>query len=316
MTMKLVGLHNSDRKISAVILGTWAIGGSHWGPYDEANAVRAIETALDNGINAIDTAPVYGDGHAEELIGKAIHGKRDKIFLATKCGLDIYDRSYRRDLSPAYIEKDLHGSLKRLGTDCIDLYQCHWPDPEVPVEKTMAALTKFRDEGKIRHIGVSNFSGPELLEALKCIALFSLQPHYSLLERSAEEDLIPICIEKDMNVFPYGSLGAGMLTGKYRECPQFKKGDARSFFYRYFKPKYWPRVRRLVEEVEATAARKGTTSGAVALSWLLKQPGVTSVIVGARSAGQVTGNIAGVPVDLDKEDLLALDAVSRQVYAP
>jgi aryl-alcohol dehydrogenase-like predicted oxidoreductase len=184
------------------------------------------------------------------------------------------------------------------------------------VEKTMAALTKFRDEGKIRHIGVSNFSGPELLEALKCIALFSLQPHYSLLERSAEEDLIPICIEKDMNVFPYGSLGAGMLTGKYRECPQFKKGDARSFFYRYFKPKYWPRVRRLVDEVEATAARKGTTSGAVALSWLLKQPGVTSVIVGARSAGQVTGNIAGVPVDLDKEDLLALDAVSRQVYAP
>jgi len=314
MTMKLVGLHNSDKKISAIILGTWAIGGSHWGPYGEANAVRAVEAALDNGINAIDTAPVYGDGHAEELIGKAIRGKRDGIFLATKCGLDIYDRSYRRDLSPAYIEKDLHGSLKRLGTDRIDLYQCHWPDPQVPVEETMAALTKFRDEGKIRHIGVSNFSGPQLREALNCIALFSLQPHYSLLERSAEEDLLPICIEKGMNVFPYGSLGAGMLTGKYRACPQFRKGDARSFFYRYFKPAHWSGVRRLVDEVEAIAALRGTTSGAVALSWLLKQPGVTSVIVGARSAEQVRGNIAGVPVDLNEDDMLVLDTFSRQVY--
>jgi aryl-alcohol dehydrogenase-like predicted oxidoreductase len=314
MTMKTVGLHNSDREISAVILGTWAIGGSHWGPYDERNAIRAIETALDSGINAIDTAPVYGDGHAEELIGKVIRGKRDSVFLATKCGLDIYDRSYRRDLSPAYIEKDLHGSLKRLGTDCIDLYQCHWPDPQVPVEETMAALTRFRDEGKIRHIGVSNFSGPELLATLKCATLFSLQPHYSLLERSAEEDLLPICIEKNMNVFPYGSLGAGMLTGKYRECPQFKKGDARSFFYRFFKTKYWPKVRRLVEEVEAIAGRTGTTSGAVALSWLLKQPGVTSVIVGARSAEQVTGNIADVPVDVSEDDMRALDTSSRQIY--
>jgi methylglyoxal reductase len=316
MTMKLVGLHNSDKKISAIVLGTWAIGGSHWGPYDEANAVKAIEAALDKGINAIDTAPVYGDGHAEELIGKAIRGKRDGIFLATKCGLDIYDRSYRRDLSPTYIEKDLHGSLKRLGTDRIDLYQCHWPDPQVPVEETMAALTRFRDEGKIGHIGVSNFSGPQLLEALKCVALFSLQPHYSLLERSAEEDLLPICIEKNMNVFPYGSLGAGMLTGKYRESPRFKKGDARSFFYRFFKPAHWPKVRRLVDEVEAIAARKGTTPGAVALSWLLKQPGVTSVIVGARTAEQVAGNVADVPVDLNKEDMSALDTFSRQVYEP
>ncbi len=314
MTMRLVGLHNSDQKISAVILGTWAIGGSHWGPYDEANAMRAIETALDNGINAIDTAPVYGDGHAEELIGRAIRGKRDRIFLATKCGLDIYDRSYRRDLSPAYIEKDLHGSLKRLGTDCVDLYQCHWPDPQVPVEETMAALTRFRDEGKIRHIGVSNFNGPQLLEALKFVALFSLQPHYSLLERSAGEDLLPICIGKNINVFPYGSLGAGMLTGKYRECPRFKKGDARSFFYRYFKPAYWPRVRRLLDEVEAIAARGGTTSGAVALSWLLRQPGVTSVIVGARSAEQVRGNVADVPVDLSDEDMRALDTLSSLIY--
>jgi len=312
--MEQVRLSRSDTEISVIVLGTWAIGGSHWGSYDEENAVRAMEAALDNGINTIDTAPVYGDGHAEELVGKVIHGKRDEVFLATKCGLDIYSRTYDRDLSPSYIEKDLHGSLKRLNTDYIDLYQCHWPDPRIPVEETMGALLKFREQGKIRHIGVSNFSGVELLAALHHAPIFSLQPHYSLLDRTIEKDQLPLCVENDINVFPYGSLGAGMLTGKYRECPQFKKGDARSFFYRHFKAKYWPKVRRLVDEVEKIAQRKSATAGAVALSWLLRQPGVKSVIVGARSAAQVTENIAGVPVDLTEEDLRVLDASSREVY--
>jgi aryl-alcohol dehydrogenase-like predicted oxidoreductase len=312
--MKEVKLNHTDAGISAIILGTWAIGGSHWGTYDETNAVRAIETALDNGINAIDTAPVYGDGHAEELVGKVIHGKRDKVLLATKCGLDIYTRKYENDLSPSYIEKDLHGSLKRLQTDFIDLYQCHWPDPRTPIEETMAALVKFRQQGKIRHIGVSNFSGAELREALRHAAIFSLQPHYSLLDRAIEKELLPLCVEREINVFPYGCLGAGMLTGKYRECPQFQKGDARSFFYRHFKRKYWPKVRRLVDDVETIAERKGTTAGAVALSWLLGRPGIKAVIVGARTADQVTENIAGVPIDLNEEESGILDRSSREVY--
>ena len=307
-------MNNADDEISAIILGTWAIGGSHWGPYDEANAMRAIESAIDNGINAIDTAPVYGDGHAESLVGKAIRDIRDKIFLATKCGLDIYNRTYEHNLSASYIDKDLHGSLKRLNTDYIDLYQCHWPDPRIPMEETMSALMRFREQGKIRHIGVSNFSGPQLQEALRHAPIFSLQPHYSLLERGAEKDLLPICVDNNINVFSYGSLGAGMLTGKYRDCPQFKKGDARSFFYRHFKAKYWQKVRHLVDEVEAMAQRKSATAAAVALSWLLGQPGVKSVIVGARSAAQVVENISGVPVDLTEEDLRLLDASSREVY--
>ncbi len=312
--MKQVKLNNADAGISEIILGTWAIGGSNWGPYDEKNAVSAVETALDNGINAIDTAPVYGDGHAEKLIGKAIRGKRDKVFLATKCGLDIYSRKYDRDLSSSYIEKDLHGSLERLNTDFIDLYQCHWPDPRTPVEETMSALLKFRQQGKIRHIGVSNFSRAELSEALRCAPIFSLQPHYSLLERSPETELLSLCVENNINVFPYGCLGAGMLTGKYRECPRFTRGDARSFFYRYFKPKYWSKVRRLVDEMEAISQRKGATTGAVALSWLLGRPGIKSVVVGARSASQVVENIAGVPIDLSEDELRALDASSRDVY--
>ena len=312
--MKQVKLNNADIGISAIILGTWAIGGSNWGHYDEKNAVSAVEAALDNGINAIDTAPVYGDGHAEELIGKVIRGKRDKVFLATKCGLDIYSRKYDRDLSSSYIEKDLHGSLERLNTDFIDLYQCHWPDPRTPVEETMSALLKFRQQGKIRHIGVSNFSRAEVSEVLRCAPIFSLQPHYSLLERSPETELLSFCVENNINVFPYGCLGAGMLTGKYRECPRFQKGDARSFFYRHFKSKYWSKVRCLIDEVEAISQRKGVTTGAVALSWLLGQPGIKSVIVGARSASQVVENIAGVPIDLSEDELRDLDASSRDVY--
>lgn len=312
--MKYVKLKDSEIEISVITLGTWAIGGSHWGPHDEENAARAIEAALENGINAIDTAPVYGDGHAEELIGKVIKGKRDRVFLATKCGLNIYKRTYERDLSPAYIETDLNGSLRRLGTDHIDLYQCHWPDPRTPVEETMGALTRFQQQGKIRHIGVSNFSASELSEALRVVPIFSAQPHYSLLERSCEKDLLPLCVKNGINVFPYGSLGAGMLTGKYRECPRFTKGDARSFFYRFFKPKYWPGVRRLIDAVEEIAAQKGVRPGAVALSWLLARPGVRSVIAGARSAAQVKENIANVPVSLTEEDLRVLEERSRNVY--
>ena len=312
--MEYVRLNNAEDEISAVTLGTWAIGGSHWGQYDEANAILAIEAALDNGINAIDTAPVYGDGHAEELVGKAIRGRRDKVFLATKCGLNIYTRAYERDLSPSYIETDLNGSLKRLGTDHIDLYQCHWPDPKTPVEETMEALMRFRQQGKIRHIGVSNFSASELREALRVAPVFSAQPHYSLLERSCEEDLLPLCVENGINVFPYGCLGAGMLTGKYRECPRFAKGDARSFFYRFFKPRYWPGVRRLIDAVEEIAAREKVRPGVVALSWLLGRPGVKSMIVGARSAAQTRENVADVPVSLTENDLRVLEERSREVY--
>ncbi|NLW35426.1 aldo/keto reductase [Syntrophorhabdus aromaticivorans] len=305
----------SDGTISRMILGTWAMGGNHWGFCDDVEALRAIDTALDNGINAIDTAPVYGDGHAEELVGKAIQGKRDKVFLATKCGLDIYSRKYERNLSPSYIERDLSQSLKRLKTDYIDLYQCHWPDPQTPVEETMAALLRFREEGKIRLIGVSNFNDDELREAMRCAPLFSLQSHYSLLERSVEQSTLPICRENDINFFSYGSLGAGVLTGKYREQPRFSRGDARSFFYRFFKPRYWPKVRLLVDGLEETARSKGTRPGVIALSWLIKQPGVRSVIVGARSSEQVLDNIADVPVELNAREMELLDHLSGAIYS-
>jgi aryl-alcohol dehydrogenase-like predicted oxidoreductase len=304
-----------DVTISPIILGTWVMGGNHWGFCDDLDALRAIDTALDNGINAIDTAPIYGDGHSEELVGKAIQGKRDRVFLATKCGLNIYSKKYERNLSPSYIEHDLSQSLTRLKTDYIDLYQCHWPDPQTPIEETMGALLRFRKEGKIRLIGVSNFNNKELGEAMHCAPLFSLQSHYSLLERSVEQSTLPICRENGINFFSYGSLGAGVLTGKYREQQRFPRGDARSFFYRFFKPQYWQKVRLLVDKLEEIALSRDASPGAIALSWLLGQPGVRSVIVGARSSKQVLDNIAHAPVDLDAQEVELLDRLSSAVYS-
>lgn len=300
--------------ISPITLGTWAMGGTHWGPCDDADALRAIETAIDSGISSIDTAPVYGDGHAEELVGKAIQGKREKVFLATKCGLDIYTNKYQRNLSPSYIEHDLVESLNRLKTDYVDLYQCHWPDPQTPIEETMAALMRFQGQGKIRHIGVSNYTMAELVEATSCTSLFSLQSHYSLLERTVEADVLPWCRKNGIRFLSYGSLGAGVLTGKYSECKRFPSGDARSFFYRFFKPRYWPRVCQLVDTVKEIASSRGTRPGIIALEWLLKQPGLTSVIVGARSTQQVLDNIPNRGVELSDSDMRLLDHLSRKVY--
>jgi methylglyoxal reductase len=312
--MEYIWLKEANFAVSAVALGTWAIGGSHWDGYDESSAARAIETALDNGINFIDTAPVYGDGHSEELIGKVLGNKRDKVFLATKCGLDITTRKYPRDLSPSYIEYDLSQSLTRLKTDHIDLYQCHWPDPRTPVAETMEALLRFREQGKIRHIGVCNFNDAELREAAGYAPLFSAQAHYSLLERTIEKDILPFCREQGINALSYGPLGAGMLTGKYSSCPTFSKGDARSFFYRFFKPRYWQKVRLLVDAIMVLAQSKGVKPGAVALSWVLATEGVISAIVGARSPEQVLENISHVPVDLYDEEMALLDRLSREVY--
>lgn len=301
--------------ISPIVLGTWAMGGKDWGVCDDADALRAIDEALNNGVNAIDTAPAYGQGHAEEIVGKAIRGKRDRVFLATKCGLDIYSKRFRRDLSPSFVERDLSQSLKRLGTDYVDLYQCHWPDRTTPIEETMAALLRFREQGKISLIGVSNFGAGELREAMACTQVFSLQSHYSLLERSAEASTLPVCRERDVGFLSYGSLAAGVLTGKYRECVRFPRGDARSFFYRFFREECWQGVRRLVDALEAIALSREAKPGAVALSWLLGQPGVRSVIVGARSADQVRENTARVPLKLDPHEAKLLDRLSRAVCA-
>lgn len=311
--MKTRQLGSSDLNVTEIILGTWAIGGTMWSEYDEADAILAIEAAIDNGINCIDTAPAYGAGHADELIGSIISGRRDKVLIASKCGLDI-ENGYRHNLKPEFVMYDLEQSLKRLGTDYIDLYQIHWPDPAVQIEDTMRALMKAKESGKIRYIGICNFSGEQLKEAMKYGEITSYQPNYSLLERDIESDQMKICVENNIGIISYGSLGAGMLTGKYKELPQFRKGDARNFFYKFFKKQYWPEVKAVVEKVNEIAKRRGVKPGHVAIAWNLSKSGVTAAIVGARTAQQVLDNLGGSGLVLTAEDIAELDRVSENVY--
>lgn len=312
MQYSIIG--TSKLKVSRITLGTWAIGGSLWGQYNETKAIAAIEAAIDNGINIIDTAPVYGNGHAEELLGNIIKTKRDKVIIATKCGLDMHNY-YREDLSPKFLEKELHDSLKRLQTDHIDLYQCHWPDKNTPIAESMAKLLEFQKAGKIREIGVSNFTPQDITEALKHIKIATDQPQYSLLERTIETDGIQeSCIKNNIGIIPYGSLGAGFLTGKYKTWPKFGKGDCRTFFYKFGEQKYWPKIELLVNELKKIAADKNTTPGNIALAWLLAQPGISSVIVGAKTPEQVLENINCTEIKLTKTEIEDLKKLSSEVY--
>ncbi len=311
--MNRAELGTSGLMIDEIILGTWAIGGSMWSDHDEEMAVKSVERAIELGMTTIDTAPVYGAGHAEEIVGKVVRGKRKEILIATKCGLDI-ENGGRRDLRPEFIRHDLEQSLKRLGTDYVDLYQIHWPDKNVSIEYTMAELVKFREEGKVRHLGVCNFSGEQLEAASAEGDIVSLQPHYSLLERSIESEIMELCREKNIGIISYGSLGAGMLTGKYSEPPLFPKNDARSFFYRFFKPKYWDRVSEVVATVREIAEEHHASPGHVAIAWILSKSGVAGAIVGARKPEQVEDNFKAQGLVLTEEETAQLDAVSEGIY--
>lgn len=311
--MKTRKLGTSDLHVTELILGTWAIGGTMWSDYDEKNAIKAIETSIDRGINCLDTAPAYGNGHAEELIAPLLSGRRDRIILATKCGLDIENRS-RTTLEPGFVMHDLEQSLKRLRTDYIDLYQIHWPDPATPIEKTMEVLNRAKEAGKVRYLGICNFSGAQLIDAMRYSEIVSFQPNYSLLERDIEHDQVKVCIDKNIGIISYGSLGAGMLTGKYSEPPQFRKGDARNFFYKYFKKEYWSGVKPVVDKVCEIAKNRGVKPGHVAVAWILSKKGISAAIVGARNPEQVIDNLGGSGLELTAEEISALDRVSENIY--
>ncbi|MBN2041135.1 MAG: aldo/keto reductase [Spirochaetes bacterium] len=312
--MEYIKLGKSDLNVSRVILGTWAIGGTQWGDLNKQDAVKAVETAIDNGMNCIDTAPAYGEGRAEELIGGVIRNRRESIILATKCGLD-FSRRFSIDLSKEFINKDLDNSLKRLDTDYIDLYQCHWPDRKTPIEETMHALLELQQKGKIRYFGVSNFSAEQIAESARHADIVSLQPQYSLLDRGIESGIQDICVEKDIAIISYGSLGAGILTGKYEQRPAFDKKDARNFFYRFFSEKHWPKVAALVEEMKKMAEEKGTSPGHLAIAWLLSRDGVAATLAGARTPEQVLDNCEAVNLRLSEEELAGLTALSDSLNA-
>lgn len=303
--MKFRKLGQSDLNCSVIGLGTWGMAGSFWGKVDDDQSIATIRAGLEAGINLIDTAPVYGDGHSEEVVGKALEGlKREDIVLATKCG--------RFTCETEKIRQELETSLKRLKTDYIDLYQVHWPDDKVPFEETFGELENMRKQGKIRYIGVSNFSVEQTEEASKYCQIVSTQPQYSLLVRDIEKDILPYCVEKNIGILSYGSIGAGALTGKFKEKPVFKEDDERASFYTFFQEQNWPKTKQMIDTLEEIAASHGKPTVHAAINWVLKQKGISVALVGARTPEQVRMNAQAADWELtDEENAKILQAYDK-----
>jgi methylglyoxal reductase len=287
-----------------------------WGGTDEKDAVRAIQAALDEGVNLVDTAPAYGLGLSEKIVGKAIAGRRHEVVVATKCGLvwhtncgmrffEENGRPVHRYLGPESIRYEVEQSLKRLGTGTIDLYQTHWQDPSTPIADIMGTLLDLKKEGKIRAIGVSNASLDELEEYRRTGSVDADQERYSLLDREHETALIPYCLKHGIAVLAYSPLANGLLTGKIGPDRRFKSGDLRHDNPR-FSVDNRVRVRAALERLRPIAEHHALTLGQLALAWTVTQPGLTHALAGARNAQQARENARAAEVELSAEELLTI----------
>ncbi|MBC8122278.1 MAG: aldo/keto reductase [Gemmatimonadaceae bacterium] len=297
--------------LTTVGFGAWAIGGPWkfgWGPVDDGESTDAIRAALDRGVNWIDTAAVYGFGHSEKIVGEAIKGRRDEVFVATKCGLlKGEDGSSVRTLRPESIRKEVDASLERLGVEVIDLYQCHWPDPDTPVEETWGAMADLVKAGKVRYIGVSNFDVALLERIVPIHPVASLQPPYSMVRRDIEADLLPFCREHGIGIVVYSPMQSGLLSGKFdpeRLAPDDWRRGAQ-----WFQPQNLERNLAIVERLRPIADRNGKTVGQLAIAWVLREPAITSAIVGARRPEQVQENVVAADWQLVPEDRAEIEAI-------
>ncbi len=327
--MELRRLGNSDLKVSPVILGTWALGGWLWGGTEKNHPFKAIRTALDAGVNCIDTAPVYGFGLSEELVGKAIKGRRENVLVATKCGLvwdsrpggeqffRTKDNSGRevevvKNLSKDSIISECEDSLKRLGVDVIDLYQCHWPDAATPIEESIDALESLKQQGKIREYGVSNFNAQLTSKMLDLGGSpVSNQLKYSFLSRESMEADIPFCRKNGIGVICYSPLEMGLLTGKITMETTFPEGDMRSD-RPWFAAGKRREVIRALEQIRPIAEKNNASLVQLVIAATAALPGMTGAIVGARDEKQALANSGAGDISLSGEDL---DAVIR-IFEP
>ncbi len=306
--MKPRRLGNSSLSITPLIMGTWQAGRHMWTDIDDSESIRAIRAALDAGVTAIDTASVYGNGHSERIVARAVGENRNRIVIATK----LFANEMKSDQVMAACER----SLTNLATDYIDLYQIHWPSgafgsEPVPIEETMQALVRLKEQGKIRAIGVSNFSGAQLAEALEVGEIVSLQPPYSLFWRQVEQDARPLCLARKLAILAYSPMAQGLLTGKFGADHRFKQGDHRTK-NRLFQAENFGRAQAALTALAPIAERHGATLGQLALAWVMAQPN-TCAIAGARNAEQAAQNAAAARITLALEDLAAMDRIGRQV---
>ena len=326
--MTTMRLGESDLEPTRVILGAWAFGGWMWGGQAEEDSLQAVETSLAAGIRAIDTAPVYGFGRSEEIVGKAIRGHREDVLVFTKCGLrwDRDDGELRfvshgpdgsqqpiyYNLKPDSIREECEASLTRLGIDCIDLYQVHWPDPLHSLDDAFGEMLKLRDEGKVRYLGACNLSVQQLETARDAGFIVSCQPQYNLLDRSIESGILPWCRENGVGVIPYSPMGRGLLTGKISATHEYPPSDHRSKLPD-FQPERRAAVLDALAELEPLCRDEEISLGNLAVAWVLAQPGVTAALVGARNAAQAQENGRAMRVELDPDQERAIRRVFEAI---
>jgi len=298
-------LGNSDLHLTRIGFGAWAIGGGNWefawGSQDDSESVKTIERALELGINWIDTAAIYGLGHSEEIVAKALKHVSKKPYVFTKCSMRwTEDRQIYRSLKAGSIQEEIEASLKRLSVDTIDLYQVHWPNPDDEIEEGWEMLAKLQQQGKVRYIGVSNFNVEQIKRAQKIAPVTSLQPPYSLLNRNAEAELLPYCLEQNIGVINYSPMSSGLLTGKMtaERIQNMPEDDWRQRSPNFKEPKL-SRNLKLVELLREIGNEAGVEPGVVAIAWTLENPAITAAIVGGRRPDQVDGILASANFKLN-----------------
>lgn len=317
--MEFRRLGETKLAVSAITFGAWAAGGWMWGGNDDNDAIKAMRASYDLGITSIDTAPIYGQGKSEELVGAAIKGlPRDKVQILTKYGLrwdlakgEFFFKSQDNDGKDIDIYKyaakesiilECENSLKRLGTDYIDLYQIHWPDATTPIEETMEAIIRLKEQGKIREAGVSNYDVKKMAIAEKTIKLASNQVPFSMVNRNIEDELIPYCIENKKSILAYSPLERGLLTGKIKPGHQFGEGDHRAG-NKYFKEENIKRTNEFLAKIKSLADEKNATLGQLVIRWTINHPGITVALVGARNAEQAKQNAKAIEIHINGEEM-------------
>lgn len=319
--MQLRKLGNSDFLITPLGIGAWAVGGQGWygsmGAQNEADSIPAVQAALDRGLNWIDTAALYGLGHSEEVVAQAIAGRNPRPYVFTKCGR-VWDsnRKVGASLKAASVRRECEDSLRRLKTDAIDLYQIHWPDPDAEIEEGWTEMARLKEEGKVRHIGVSNFNVAQLKRAQAIAPITSLQPPYSIVTRDIEKEILPFAKANNIGVIAYSPMAAGLLTGAMTKerVANFLPEDWRRNLPNFREP-LLSRNLRVVEHLKEIGNRHGRTPGEVAIAWTLNDPAVTAAIVGLRSPAQVEGFIGALEFRLRQDEMQEIEVFLEQEAA-
>ena len=314
-------LGNSDLQITPLGIGAWAMGGAGWAfawsQQDDDDSISAIHAALDAGMNWIDTAAVYGLGHSEEVVAKALADRSSKPYVFTKCAR-VWDenRQIGKRLKADSVRRECEDSLRRLKVDVIDLYQIHWPEPDEDVEEGWATLAKLKEEGKVRWIGVSNFNAEQLCRAQKIAPITSLQPPYSLIRREIEAEVLPFCAVHNVGIIAYSPMGSGMLTGAMsrERVENLPEDDWRRRSPQFQEP-LLTRNLKLADKLKEIAARHNRSAGETALAWVLANPVVTGAIVGVRNAEQVNGVIGAMEFRLNPGEIAEIESFFQSASA-